>query len=80
MAIHYVNVSTMHVNSLGGVLPDNMTIAQRAHSDYSHRIIADATVPNSAGNPTIKDYLVLEDAAGFNLVHMDQYTIVTSNQ
>lgn len=45
--------------------------------ESTYRIFEDITnAPNSAGNPTVEAYMVLEDAAGRNLVHMDHTTIV----
>jgi hypothetical protein len=34
-------------------------------------------IPNSAGNPTIKDYIELEGASDFQLMHLDQTYIIT---
>lgn len=52
----------------------------RAGNIYQTRvIIPDNEIPNSAGYPTVKDYLELEYGDDYSLVHMDQYIIVTHN-
>jgi hypothetical protein len=92
MAIHVAFVELMQVDSTGNVirketgkLEDFRTnqhpVVTRPRSfSTEHRIQVDVPdIPNSAGNPTIKAYLILEDAAGFPLVYMDQYIIVTQS-
>lgn len=58
---------------------NSATIAQVQHSDTEMRVIADAAIASSAGNPTIKAYLEAEATAGFTLRHMDNQMIVTYN-
>lgn len=55
----------------------NTRIHDVLRTEQQHRVIPDAAVPNSAGFPTIADYLALEGAADFEFKHMDQYIIVT---
>ena len=79
--IHYVNVAFRRVNSDTGqvVSPDNpsTTIAMMLRTRDEHRVVSDASVPNSAGNPTVKQYLEAEAADGYKLQHMDQTQIIT---
>jgi hypothetical protein len=73
------NISGVSPNAAGVLGDQDIPIKGALSFTTEHRILTDSDVPNSAGNPTIKDYLVAEDAGGFNLVHMDQYIIVTSD-
>ena len=77
--VHVVYTSPQQV--LNGVViqKSSATIAQVAKSDMEVRIIEDSTIVSSTDNPNIKDYLIAEDAAGFNLIHMDNTTIITSD-
>lgn len=77
MAIHVVYVRQTQVNNGQVVDKTNATINQVMKSSMEMRIVPDATVPNSAGSPSIKDYLIAEDGDGFNLSHMDNTIIVT---
>lgn len=79
--IHYVTVMIASVSkSTGKVLfKDDAT---NRLSDYfstvsEHRVVADSAVASSATNPTVKQYLELEAAAGYKLQYMDQNKIVT---
>jgi hypothetical protein len=83
--IHYVNVGLFHVSSEGGPVllkndPD-VTLKQMAVSSQEHRVIPRTTGPcsttNSAGYPTIPQYLALEAGDDFALAYMDQFTIIT---
>jgi hypothetical protein len=53
------------------------TIARARDFSTEMRIIVDAAIPSSAGNPDIPTYLTAEDALGFKLVHIDQSTVIT---
>jgi hypothetical protein len=73
------NSSGKVVNAQDEDVPQDIPIKNTQVFDQEHRVIPDTDAPNSAAFPTIKDYLVAEDGAGFNLLHMDQYMIVTSD-
>lgn len=76
--IHVVRVALTPVSSVGSVLDKNTaTIKQMMTADTDHRVIEDASIPNSTGRPTVKDYLILEAADDFRLQYMDQNTVVT---
>lgn len=78
MAVHVARIHLMQVNSTGGIVDKNNTsIDGMLRTSTEHRVVADATIPNTAGNPTVKTYLELEEAGGFRMVYMDQNTIVT---
>ncbi len=80
MAIHVVNIQLVKVNQDGTIVTGKeTTIANMLHYETQHRVASNPNVPNSANYPTIEDYLIAEDAAGFVLVHMDQYLIVTQS-
>ena len=81
MSTRVVNVGLFPVDATGNVIIKNSkstTIGtMSASTSTQHRVIPDSTVPNSTGYPTIKDYLVLEDAGGWLFKHMDQSFIIT---
>jgi hypothetical protein len=45
--------------------------------ETDHRILPDASIPNSAGYPNIQQYLNLEATSGFQPVQVAQYFVVT---
>lgn len=69
-----------NVNSLGAVIKidNNTPIKQRLDSSIEARIIEDQTIPNSAGNPTLKAYLEAEAEDGFTLDYISPTMIVTT--
>jgi hypothetical protein len=81
MAIHVVNVGIFPVDAAGNVLEKrskNTTLKEMMTANTEHRVIPDVShAPNSAAYPTVKAYLIAEEAAGYLLQHLDQYTIVT---
>lgn len=52
-------------------------IKQNLNFDTQHRIVVDPDIPNTAGNPTIKDYLVLEAGDDFEPVQIFQSLVIT---
>ena len=79
MAVHVVYTRPQQVVSGQVVDKENATIAQMTKANLEMRIVEDSGIASSLGKPNIKDYLEAEDAAGFNLVHMDNNIIVTSD-
>ena len=78
MAVHVARLSLMHVTQVGTVKPrTQMTIGEVNNSNQEIRVIADPNIPNSATNPTVEAFLILEDAAGFTLNHLDQTYCIT---
>lgn len=79
MAIHVANIGLTQVTPSGTVKSRaNMTIKEAITASTEHRIIPNPSIPNTSGSPTIADYIVLEEAAGFGLAHIDQYFVITS--
>jgi hypothetical protein len=84
VSIHYVNVGLVKVDASGNVISKDdpsTTIRDVMNSSTEHRVIPRTTGPassaNSAGYPTVAQYLALEAAADHALAYMDQSTIVT---
>ena len=77
MAIHVVYTRPQSAVNRTVLNQASATIAQRMAATLEMRVMEDSGVTSSAGNPTIKDYLTLEAAAGFKLQHMDNNIIVT---
>jgi hypothetical protein len=82
MAIHiaYVRPTLINTNS-GDVVDKNdpSTPASAVYSDTESqpRVQPGANAPNGSLYPTIENYLLAEDAAGYTLRHMDNTMIVT---
>jgi hypothetical protein len=77
MAIHVVFTRPMQVLNGQVIDKNNATNAEVMKADMDMRVMPDTDSPNSADSPSIKDYLVAEDTAGFIIVHMDNTMIVT---
>jgi len=77
-SIHFAYVKQFYVNELGGVVdPNSASLGDMLSVASEPRVIEDADIPNSSGNPRIQDYLSLEAASGFSLKYMDQNIIIT---
>ena len=80
MAIHVARTGIVTVNAAGTVKPKTqMTIGEVGTSSSEFRVLVDTSIANTAGYPTVGDYLVAEAAAGYNLIHLDQTYVITSN-
>jgi len=79
MAVHVVYVRPMQIVDGQVINKESATINQMSNASMEMRVIADPDVPNSAGHPTIKDYLVAEDGSGFSVSHIDNTMIITSS-
>lgn len=83
MAVHIAYVKPTSVDPAGNVLDRNAsttTIKQMMTASTRMIVMVNATyAPNADGTQTIEEYLTAEDAGGFNLIHMDQNTIITSD-
>ena len=77
MALHVVTHGLLRTKSDGSLMPGNASIQDRLTFDIQDRVIEVADSPNSVGSPTVKDYLILEEASGFFFEHMDQTYIIT---
>lgn len=92
MAIHVAKLQLMHVDSVTGVVftKDNSklkdftsvkteTVSPQRSYSTEFRVVVDATIASSAGNPDIPTYLALEATAGFKFAHMDQTYLITQS-
>lgn len=81
MAVHIVKMGPVRISNATGssmtVVGSGATIAQVIDSSKELRVLENPNVPSSAGNPTLEDYLIAEDAAGFQLRHLDNVYIIT---
>lgn len=85
VGIHIARVAFLAVNKTTGQVIDknnpNTKIKDVLQTEHQHRVLVDVTnAPNSAGNPTVDDYLRLEAAQDFVVKHMDQNMIITYDQ
>jgi len=82
MAIHVARISVFTVDANGNRLDKSrgdQSISAMTRTSNDVLVIPDSSIPNTAGYPTVKNYLVAEDAAGFKFKHMDQSFIITSD-
>jgi hypothetical protein len=93
MAIHVANFILVHIDSVTDEVFTKDTSAMKKFEtqnlnkptmrprDFSteHRVQPDTTIPNTAGHPTLKDYLELEATSGFKFKHLDQTYIITES-
>ena len=79
MAIHTVYVTPTPVVDGVPISKDTATIDQMMVADTEMRILPDDDVPNSAGRPTIEEYLVLENTSGFSPKTIANTMIVTES-
>ena len=78
IGLHIVRVGLKNIDATGSVIDKTTsTIGQVISSSSEHRVLVNAAVPNSAGFPTIDDYLLAEAAQDYIPYHIDQYMIVT---
>lgn len=78
--IHVARVGVFNVDAVGSILKkddSNVTLGQQLTTSIQHLVIIDSTIPNSAGNPTVKTYLELESADDFMIREINQSTIIT---
>lgn len=81
IGIHIVRVGFFRVDADGNKIDVNATSIKTVMTTSSeHRVFADSAIPNSANNPTVKDYLEAEADDDFVLHYMDQNIIVTYDQ
>lgn len=55
----------------------NLSIKEVLRFQTEHRIVEDAALPNTGGNPDLKTYLELEAGDGFQLKEVNQSFVVT---
>jgi len=74
MGLFRINQSTGRIYQVG---KDSVTIKEALSFVEEHRLVDDPTIPTTSGNPTIRGFLELEAAAGFEPVQVDQSMIIT---
>ena len=76
---HIARISMIPVSGITGQIinKNTATIADVLKSSTEPRVIADPAIPNTVGNPTIANYILIEAASGWVLYHIDQTMIVT---
>lgn len=93
MAIHVATFVQVHVDSMTGEIftksgatmndfkSNNLTKPHQHARNFSteFRVAVDADIANTAGNPTLKDYLEEEANDGFKFKHVDQTYIITES-
>lgn len=80
IGIHVARVGLFTVDANNVRIDKNAsstTINQLKNTHHEFLIIPDAAIPNSAGYPTIKEFLELEAANNYVLRHLDQNTVIT---
>lgn len=80
IGIHVARVAFVNVDNSGNVLSkddQSVTLKQQMQTQMQHRVLVDASIPNTAARPTVDAYLKLEASDDFVLEYMDQNTIIT---
>ena len=82
MAIHVATHGLMRISDITGQKyttshAPGLSIKDALRYTEDDLVQVDITNANTAGNPTIKAYLELEDAAGYLLKHFDQTYVIT---
>jgi len=79
MAIHVATMVQVQVHNTTGTVKtkEQMTLLEGMNSTTELRVNVDPQIPNTAGYPTLKTYLELEDVSGFHIAHIDQYYVIT---
>lgn len=79
MTTHYVSVGFVTIGPDGIPINKQAPIAVLLRSNSEQRVLPDASVPNSAGYPTVQAYLNSEAGAGYVPVQVGQTFIVTQH-
>lgn len=81
MAATVANIGLVYVLPDGNIYPSKvgLTIQQVMTASHEPRVLPNTMNSNSDNYPTIADFILLEDAAGRKVTHLDQYYIVTQN-
>jgi hypothetical protein len=80
IGIHVVYVQPKTIDQLGNVVDKtaaSTTIGTMLRTSLDHRVVPNADIPNSAGWPTIKEYLEAEAADDYIANHISNTMIVT---
>lgn len=78
IGIHVATIVLKPVSAYGTVInKDTASMLSMLESTEEHRVMEDASIPNTAGFPTIANYLKLEADDNYIIRHLDQYMIIT---
>jgi len=80
IGIHVARVGQLTIDAVGNVIDKSdasVDINTYKSTSTEPRVIADESIPTTANNPTVKDYLEAEAANDYVLYHMDLTTIIT---
>lgn len=80
VSTHYVELGLFHIKPDGTAYQRgnaNMTIKESLNFETQHRVVEDADIPSSIGNPTIKAYLEAEAAEGYRVAIVNQSMVIT---
>jgi hypothetical protein len=79
--LHVATISLLPVSSVGTILDKDKASSKAMMTASSElRIIEDIAIPNTTGNPTIREYLELEAASSFTLKYIGQTFVVTEEK
>ena len=87
MAIRTAVIKLVNINSVGNIVYKSQSIRDViANLNNVHRIFEyeNGSAPNAASDgditaPTIHQYLNSEDGDGYELIHIDQFLIITKS-
>lgn len=80
IGVHVVDIVMVPISPVGGVVVKNTSsIGQVVAASTEMRVLPDATIPNSAGYPTIKAFIAAEAASGYKVAVINQSMIILYN-
>ena len=78
---HVARIALIPISGITGQTFDKnaptTSIKDVLYSSTEPRIIIDPAIPNSANNPTIQNYILLEAISGYVVSHIDQTMIIS---
>ena len=83
LGVHFVRLGLFTVDINGARIDKSglgASINTMKSTSMEFLVIPDATVPNSSGYPTMKEYIKLEADDNYVVSHIDQSIIITYNQ
>lgn len=83
IGVHFVRLGLFTVDINGARIDKSgsgASINTMKSTSMEFLVIPDASVPNSSGYPTMKNYIQLEASNNFVVSHIDQSIIITYDQ
>ena len=80
---HVAFIRLLNISPLGVVVDKNKvttTIQDVLDCSTEPRILEDRDIPNSIGNPSLRDYILAEAVDGFKITHIDNTMIISYDQ